>query len=463
MGISENRDSFGIGDVRMKHKSFWLCLATVGLGFTWTGSSYISHMYNLDGLFPPQLIDILALRWHYLAQAAGLLTCGFVLWRFPKTGTKKRFIQIIAADALFMVLALGIHHASATLWAGLVMNLLHGAVAAGYLTMLSAVLPPGKRGLAFGCGYALGSISTFLLSMFHGGNFIRSHKSIAAYLLIVGANCAVVGLGPDIEHRDNAANELDKDNTLTLGGLLIFMGTLSALGNHHQFQLISDAKVNLELSRAFYAIGLIIAGAVADKSREISSILCFASLAFPFVQITPREHPSLTALAWGLSYFVLGFFAVFRAIAFVDVAGGSPPLLPLAPFGLAAGRIGEAASTLFPASVYEDHLRYTLVALILFLPLTFLFFRWFKQTFLRTTVDKTTRLRRFAHARMLTHREQEVLEHVLSGLSNGKIGAKLFISESTVKFHVKNILRKTGCGNRRELVNLVHTQKPRPS
>ena len=41
---------------------------------------------------------------------------------------------------------------------------------------------------------------------------------------------------------------------------------------------------------------------------------------------------------------------------------------------------------------------------------------------------------------------------ILDGKTNGEIADQLFISENTVKFHVKNILQKTGCRNRNDLV-----------
>ncbi|WP_040777682.1 MadR family response regulator transcription factor [Nocardia pneumoniae] len=48
----------------------------------------------------------------------------------------------------------------------------------------------------------------------------------------------------------------------------------------------------------------------------------------------------------------------------------------------------------------------------------------------------------------LTDREHRVLELLAQGKSNREIGGKLFISETTVKFHVRNIMRKLSASTR---------------
>ncbi|MDV3207498.1 MAG: response regulator transcription factor [Rhodococcus ruber] len=52
----------------------------------------------------------------------------------------------------------------------------------------------------------------------------------------------------------------------------------------------------------------------------------------------------------------------------------------------------------------------------------------------------------------LTERELEVLRLLAAGLSNSKIGERLFISGTTVKFHVSNIMRKLSVSRRAEAV-----------
>jgi DNA-binding CsgD family transcriptional regulator len=51
---------------------------------------------------------------------------------------------------------------------------------------------------------------------------------------------------------------------------------------------------------------------------------------------------------------------------------------------------------------------------------------------------------------LLTPRELDVLEHLVRGETNADIARSLVVSEGTVKFHVKNILRKMNAANRAE-------------
>ena len=52
----------------------------------------------------------------------------------------------------------------------------------------------------------------------------------------------------------------------------------------------------------------------------------------------------------------------------------------------------------------------------------------------------------------LTAREREVLELVVAGASNKEIARRLYVSENTVKYHLKNILQKLHAHNRAQVV-----------
>jgi NarL family two-component system response regulator LiaR len=63
-----------------------------------------------------------------------------------------------------------------------------------------------------------------------------------------------------------------------------------------------------------------------------------------------------------------------------------------------------------------------------------------------------------AIGRDLTPREREVLALLVDGLTNAQIAERLYISRSTVKAHVSNILSKLGVSNRGEAIALAIQQ-----
>ena len=59
-------------------------------------------------------------------------------------------------------------------------------------------------------------------------------------------------------------------------------------------------------------------------------------------------------------------------------------------------------------------------------------------------------------AAQLSEREAAVLEALARGLSNGEIGRELWISEQTVKFHLRNLYRKLGVSSRTEAARYAY-------
>ncbi|NMH88940.1 response regulator transcription factor [Flavivirga algicola] len=59
----------------------------------------------------------------------------------------------------------------------------------------------------------------------------------------------------------------------------------------------------------------------------------------------------------------------------------------------------------------------------------------------------------------ITSREYEVLQAISAGLSNKEIAEKLFLSESTIKTHVSNLLVKLNAKRRTQAVQIAKTQK----
>ena len=94
------------------------------------------------------------------------------------------------------------------------------------------------------------------------------------------------------------------------------------------------------------------------------------------------------------------------------------------------------------------------VTALLFFPTVFLFFRLYQRLFEPEAAQQRSAQEVFEAFCMhndLSAREREVLRMVIDNRSNGEIAEALFITESTVKYHVRNVLQKAGCKNRGEL------------
>jgi DNA-binding NarL/FixJ family response regulator len=61
-----------------------------------------------------------------------------------------------------------------------------------------------------------------------------------------------------------------------------------------------------------------------------------------------------------------------------------------------------------------------------------------------------------SHNSPLTGRELEILQLVAAGATNGDVARKLWVTEQTIKFHLRNIYRKLDVANRTEASHFAH-------
>lgn len=70
------------------------------------------------------------------------------------------------------------------------------------------------------------------------------------------------------------------------------------------------------------------------------------------------------------------------------------------------------------------------------------------------------KLRASVERPVLSHREQQVLELVRKGMTNGEIAENLFLAESTIKSHLSSIFTKFGVRSRKEAVAVSFDLEP---
>jgi DNA-binding NarL/FixJ family response regulator len=80
---------------------------------------------------------------------------------------------------------------------------------------------------------------------------------------------------------------------------------------------------------------------------------------------------------------------------------------------------------------------------------------WLDQSSIQALVEATKRRETPNLKKPFTERENQVLQGVFEGLSNKEIGARLDISESSVKAALQQLFQKTGVRTRSQLVRIA--------
>lgn len=435
------------------------CSLIIALCFLWTSSGYLYWMYHLLDYLEPSKVDLLTEVIGYLFQALGILIFALAIkYKEKLILNKSAFIMFIGLDFIFIILSTFIDNLIMILIFGYLMNLLHGIVAGYYLTLLAVQVNIKHQGLVFGLGYGVSSIVSWLISLINNTDIVDYRYALIIYGIAICMTIALIITEKDIKVSvsNKYLNRNISKQILMLSLLTVIL--ISMTRGIGFFFPLSDVSggISPEFSRAFYAFGLIIAGFINDKSRKFGSIICLSALFFPFVTIALSGLSGLENFLWILGYFFFGFLAVFRVVLFTDVS-----LLYMVSFGLMAGRIGDAAGNIIGISLSGNTIALVTVSSILFVASFIVFFLLYNRLYIpeiKALPSKEERLNTFIEKYELSLREIEVLKLIEEGASNGEISSKLFISENTVKFHVRNILKKTECANRVELISMLNHQ-----
>ena len=434
------------------------CFGMIFLCFTLTSAVWLSWVYHLTDLVGATTVDLVSMGAGYLLQAAGLAL--FVLGerrRSPLLG-RGGYRAVLLLFLLCAVPALRSGFAAGALVFGLLMGLLIGLIAGWYLRSLTLAVRKERRGLVFGGGYALSTVTVWLLSRFGIGSFLKSGAVLFVYLALT-ALCLFL---PPVEAEREAREEEPAagEKTEVRGCLLLLCATvfLLSLTKNVGFSFPSAdlaAGLDLELSRVLYAVGLIAAGLISDRSRRYGAVCALTALVTPFIMLALSGETVSAAIFWGLDYLLFGFFSVFRVLLFADLAEhrNAPALSGL---GLFCGRLGDAAGSVLSTLLAGRLAVAVLVTTGLFTVTVFVFFRFFQQQYADAAPARERsgeeRFEAFASRCALSSRERAVLRLVLEERTNSEIAQTLFVTESTVKFHMHNLLKKTGCRNRLELL-----------
>ncbi len=435
-------------------RCFWL----IFLSFLWTSCGYLSWLYRLIALLPGAQPELVSEVTGYLLQALGLLLFSLAVRRRQAAAGGVCFALLTGLGLVLTAAAILARTVAGVVAFGLGMNLLYGGIAGQYLYRLTVGVEWRRRSLLFGLGYGLGSVGAWLLSLLQHGSFLRSAWILPVYAAAAAA-AALLALRerqPELGRLQFTGETPAPGLPLLAGAAVVLLSVVKGLGFAFPSSELRQG-IDLELSRVFYAVGLVIAGVVSDRERRYGAICCVASLGIPFLMLALTDELGPSIVFWILNYLLFGFFTVFRVILFSDAARRRRELLFLCGFGLLLGRVGDAAGTSVCIGLSGKPTLLISLAAVLFAVTIPLFFLLYRRIYLPAPVKERSEQERFdafCDTYGLSAREQEVLRLVLEGRSTSEIAGELYVSERTVKFHVHNLLGKSDCENRVALVAL---------
>ena len=433
----------------------------IALCFLWTSSGYLSWLYNLMDYTSTTNADILSEVVGYIFQAMGIVIYSIFLKRNQeKFAGKIAFIITIVIDFAFMAAAILAQGLTAVLLLGYCMNFMHGVVAGHYLFRLTNEVEWNRRGVTFGVGYGIASIGSYLISKLDNSNFLKNNNVVLVYLFLILFTIIFLNNKHDTglvsEKEESVSNSKKRNNVYLFGATIFMLSLVKSVGFYFPMADISSG-VNLELSRSFYAIGLIAAGIICDKNRKYGAISCVVSLTFPFAMIALSDSVTVSIVVWSLAYVFSGFFVVYRTVLFCDIANDKKCLY-LSAFGLCFGRIGDAIGSYGGIIVGDNTVILVAVSSVCYVITLLLFFTMYNKIYstqVKSELSEDEKLAAIIKEYNISGRESEVMQWIMQGMTNIQIADKMYISENTVKFHIRNILKKTNTDNKVALISLV--------
>ena len=484
--------------------------AVTGICFLLTSTAYLAWTYRVVELAEAPIADAVTLIAAYLMQAAGIGLFALLLRRRPDLVQK----SVYAALGLHMVFLVPSVLCSAfvqVLIFGCVLNLLCGWIAGYYLYRLAGTPGASVSALTLGAGYSAAIFASWLMSL-PGRELVYSAKIVmiicmlltAAAVFVIrmrmipegayfsdgslseggsaenvpkkmrlsegarsgGDSAEAVPVSTWQSNRESSSDskpstkyELPQDMSrgqflLLAGALVLLLSVVNSCGFSFPSADIRNG-ISVEFSRLFYAAGLLIAGYANDKNRRYGAVCAVIALVIPFFILAAHDEPVSSNFFWALSYFASGFYTVYRIILFSDISRDFS-LIPLCGSGLLIGRIGDAAGEVLCLALSGHFLILVGAAALLFVASMLLFLRVYRVLYFTVPQKQKSEQEifiQFSESYNLSAREREVLRFLLQEKTNQEIADELCISDGTVKYHIHNLLQKTGCPNRLKLIS----------
>lgn len=440
-------------------KSILLRILFIFLCFFLTSTGYLAWLYHMIDMATEGIPELLAMGMGYFCQTVGIVIFSMMAQKRLDWISRKTFILTLALYHIGLLPSIFARDLIMTAVLGGLANVICGIIAGFYLYDLSRMESKHKA-LIFGIAYGLGSIASWILSSITNSTVYQGLNVVWICLALVLGIIFILfqfhfSEGSLVEQENTLS---DRNMIMTACAVVFLFSIVNQVGFSFPSSDISGG-VSLELSRLFYAAGLVIAGMIHDKNRKYGAIMTLAALMFPFIMLNLQKELVSSSILWALSYFVSGFFSIYRIVLFLDLAK-QKNLWFLSGFGLLFGRLGESLGTVICSFTANHMILLVMIAGMLYAGSVILFFRLFQKTYITSVEDdQQLRFQQFVAKHDLSPREKEILSMLLAKDTTASMAEQLFVSASTVKFHIHNLLQKTGCKNRKELTELFYSNQ----
>lgn len=417
----------------------------------------MSEFYRLIAFFDETKVDLITSAYNYLLQALGILIYMYGLNKNNKVfSNKNTFVILLISGSIFMALSQISDNPILIVLSGYIFNLHIGLYFGFYLSFFISHYHLKSAGLSFGLAYGFGSLGTYFLSLINNGQFLESKAITALYFIMVAIIIALVLSSRNIETDfDLNLQDYYESRLNYLIPIISLMCIISVLGSQLYYSIPVARNINWNIIRLFYAFGLIFEGYMIDRNRFIGEILALGSLIYPLISVSLIGEGMANTIILSLSYFFRGFLTIYYVISFTSLKEKDERYIIFAPLGLFISRIIEVIITIILMKTDVPNLFNLLFSAICFIPLLILFVKMQNKIY-SSPLSTEKKLASFGQRYELTSRELDILQCLADGLSDIEIAEKLFISKNTVRFHISNILKKTDCSSRREIINLYN-------
>ncbi|HAQ52152.1 MAG TPA: hypothetical protein DCR12_05245 [Lachnospiraceae bacterium] len=419
----------------------------LAVGFFTCSCVYLTESIILKNVSDEVYSNYVSSSFGNLAMALGILL--FILIHYKL----HEFKNLYVVSMLFSIVSIIVFFASDNVIIMSISMIMYcifctsGFCGAYHFALIGANVDKEYRGRVFAIGYAIASVLSYLMTLLPEVIY-ASYISLFIYIPLIVLNTVLVVRSKSIEIKQSVKSPVGlKKSVLILLVIIFLMSVLSTVSADVISVNSFDAKELYTYSRIFYAVGLVAAGILADKKRELFDIITLATFIYSLLAIVLFNHNIFAGVILELSYVCMGFFVIFRTVHMMNFADSSKKLVILSGSGLMLHRIVEGILVYFEKSIIDRFLITIIIETVLMCILILVYVLFFVK---KNVASKNDKVKEIAVKYELSIQEEKVLGYLIQDMTNQEIADTMYLSINTIKNHNARIYKKTGM-NKKEL------------